>query len=305
MVTGRFAPSPTGELHVGNLRTFLLAWLFARSDEGTILLRFEDLDIATARTEHEAAQHRDLVALGLDWDGDPVRQSDRRDLYEDAIADLERAGLTYRCWCSRREILEAAAAPHGPPGSYPGTCRDLGAVEIAEREASGRPPALRLRTDHPTVTIHDTVCGEHSETVDDFVLRRGDGTPAYNLVVVIDDADQGVDQVVRADDLLSSTPRHAHLLDVLALPHPRWAHVPLVLGPDGVRLAKRHGSVTLQDRTRLGDTPRRVVGRFAESLGLVPAGTDCTPAELLDSFDPAAMPRDAWMLTADDLVLPW
>ena len=251
MSRGRFAPSPTGTLHVGNLRTALAAWFASRSAGSEFLLRFEDLDAATARPEHEATQRRDLERLGLDWDGEPVRQSERLERYEDAIADLTRAGLTYRCWCSRREIREAASAPHLPPGHYPGTCRSLSAAEITEREASGKPPALRLRTEHPEVTIVDRLHGPHTETVDDFVLRRGDGTPAYNLVVVVDDAAQGIEEVVRADDLLSSTPRHAHLQALLGLPEPDWLHVPLVLGPGGERLAKRDGAVSLEDRLAL------------------------------------------------------
>ncbi len=305
MVTGRFAPSPTGDLHVGNLRTALIAWLFARSVGGRFLLRFEDLDEATARPEHEDSQRRDLTQLGLDWDGEVVRQSERRPLYEDAIAQLERAGLTYPCWCSRRDIREAATAPHGPPGSYPGTCRDLTAGAAAEHQATGRPPALRLRTDHPRVTIDDHIHGAHTEVVDDLVLRRGDGTPSYNLVVVIDDAEQGVDEVVRADDLLSSTPRHAHLLDLLGLPRPAWAHVPLVVGADGARLAKRHGAVTLRDRLAIGDTPERIVGRFAESLGLARPETSCSPAELVERFDPDLVPRDPWTLDETDLTNQW
>ena len=153
MSRGRFAPSPTGTLHVGNLRTALAAWLLARHGGGEFLLRFEDLDAATARREHEDGQRRDLERLGLEWDGPAIRQSERLDRYEEAIAALDRAGLTYRCWCSRREIREAASAPHVPPGHYPGTCRRLSDREIAEREASGKPPALRLRTDQPVISI--------------------------------------------------------------------------------------------------------------------------------------------------------
>ena len=170
MSRGRFAPSPTGRLHVGNLRTAIAAWLFARSAGSEFLLRFEDLDHATARPEHEADQRHDLEALGLDWDGLPVRQSERLERYEDALADLGRRGLTYRCWCSRREIREAASAPHMPSGHYPGTCRDLTSAQVAEREASGKPPALRLRTDAPAIEIIDRVRGPHDEVVDDLVL---------------------------------------------------------------------------------------------------------------------------------------
>ena len=301
---GRFAPSPSGTLHVGNLRTALAAWLAARHGGGEFLLRFEDLDAATARPEHEAGQRHDLERLGLTWDHEPVRQSERLERYEDALTDLDRAGLVYRCWCSRREIREAATAPHLPPGHYPGTCRDLTRAEIAEREAGGKPPALRLRTEQPEVTIVDRLHGPHTEIVDDVVLRRGDGTPAYNLVVVVDDAAQGIEEVVRADDLLSSTPRHAHLQRLLGLPEPSWLHVPLVLGPDGNRLAKRDGAVTLDDRLALGDTPERVVAVLAASLGLV-AEPETTPADLLATFSVDQISRSPWTLRTDQIDRPW
>ena len=298
MSRGRFAPSPTGALHIGNLRTALAAWLAARSVGSEFLLRFEDLDV-------EATQRRDLERLGLDWDGDPVRQSERLERYEAALAKLDAAGLTYRCWCSRREIREAASAPHLPPGHYPGTCRDLTATQIAEREAGGKPPALRLRTEHPEVTVHDRIHGPHTETVDDFVLRRGDGTPAYNLVVVVDDAAQGVEEVVRADDLLSSTPRHAHLQHLLGLPEPRWLHVPLVLGPDGDRLAKRDGAVTLDDRLALGDSTGRVVAVLAASLGLDVDGPEVAAVDLLPDFSIDQIGRSPWTLRSDQIARPW
>lgn len=305
MSRGRFAPSPTGTLHIGNLRTALAAWLCARSAGSEFLLRFEDLDSATARREHETAQRRDLEQLGLDWDGEPVRQSERLDHYESALADLEAAGLTYRCWCSRREIREAASAPHLPPGHYPGTCRDLSTAQIAEHEASGRPPALRLRTEHPDITIVDRRHGSHTETVDDFVLRRGDGTPAYNLVVVVDDAAQGVEEVVRADDLLSSTPRHAHLQQLLGLPEPSWLHVPLVLGPDGDRLAKRDGAVTLEDRLTLGDSVGRVVAVLAASLGLEFDDVETNPSDLLAHFSADHIDRSPWTMPRSSITEPW
>ena len=277
----------------------------ARSAGSEFLLRFEDLDDATARPAHEAAQRRDLERLGLDWDGEPIRQSERLERYESAIAELNARGLTYRCWCSRREIREAASAPHVPPGHYPGTCRTLTAAEISDREASGKPPALRLRTEHPEVTIRDRLHGSHTAVVDDFVLRRGDGTPAYNLVVVVDDAAQGVEEVVRADDLLSSTPRHAHLQQLLGLPEPAWFHVPLVLGPDGDRLAKRDGAVTLEDRLEQGDSPGRVVAVLASSLGLEVPEAEIDAADLLPRFSVDQIARSPWTMTADQIALPW
>lgn len=305
MSRGRFAPSPSGRLHIGNLRTAIAAWLFARSVGSEFLLRFEDLDQATARPEHEDDQRRDLELLGLDWDGAPVRQSERVDRYEDALADLDRRGLTYRCWCSRREIREAASAPHAQPGHYPGICRELTTAQIAEREASGKPPALRLRSGAPDVEVVDRLHGPHREMVDDLVLRRGDGTPAYNLVVVVDDAAQGIEEVVRADDLLSSTPRHAHLCDLLGLPRPTWAHVPLVLAPDGDRLAKRHGSVTLPDRLAVGDTTGRVVAVLAASLGLAVPEAEVRPSDLIDRFSPDQIGLGPWTLSPGGLEDRW
>jgi glutamyl-tRNA synthetase len=310
---GRFAPSPTGTLHVGNLRTALAAWLFARAAGSRFLLRFEDLDHATARPEHEAAQQRDLEALGLDWDGGVVRQSDRLDLYRDALADLQHRELTYRCWCSRREIREAASAPHGEmvgmaPGHYPGTCRELTAAQIAEKERSDRPAALRIRADMVEISITDRLHGFVTTTVDDFVLRRGDGTPAYNLVVVVDDADQGIEEVVRADDLLLSSPRHALLQDMLGLPRPAWAHVPLVLAPNGDRLAKRDGAVTLSERFGLGDTPQRIMAMFARSLGILPDSgslSEIAPGELITRFDPSKIDLQPWTLQPRQIDEPW
>jgi glutamyl-tRNA synthetase len=296
MATGRFAPSPTGALHLGSLRTSMLAWLFARSEGSRFLLRMEDLDPTTSKPEHEAGQLADLAALGLDWDGAVVRQSERRDLHEAAIAVLVDAGLAYPCFCSRREIREASAAPHAPSGVYPRTCRDLTAAEVAEREAEGRPAALRLRGDGEPVTIVDRLHGEVTRPADDIVLRRNDGVPAYHVAVVVDDDDQGVEEVVRADDLLDATPSQAHLMDLLGRPRPTWAHVPLVLGPDGQRLAKRHGSVTLADLGADGVSPDEVRSRLAASVGLAEPGEPVSMAQLVERFDAAALPTEPWMV---------
>jgi glutamyl-tRNA synthetase len=282
LADGRFAPSPTGRLHLGNLRTALLAWLFARSTGGRFLVRMEDLDAGSVRPEHLDGQLHDLAALGLDWDGEVVRQSERRRLYDAAIARLD----TYPCWCTRREIQEAASAPHGPPGAYPGTCRDRDPATAP----ADRAPALRLRSGHEAVTVHDRLRGEHIGVVDDLVLRRGDGTPAYNLAVVVDDADQGIDEVVRGDDLLPSTPRQVHLARLLGFEPPAYAHVPLALGPDGARLAKRHGAVTLGELD-----PGVALTMMAVSLGLADDGETVTPSVLLGRFDPDRLPSDPWV----------
>ena len=295
MASGRFAPSPTGDLHLGNLRTALLAWLFARSSGGTFLVRMEDLDRVQASAEHEASQLRDLESLGLDWDGEVVRQSDRFDRYEAAIGGLTAAGLTYPCYCSRREVREASAAPQGDQMmAYPGTCRALGPEEQARRDAAGGRPSLRLRADIGEVTVLDDLLGPISAVVDDVVLRRADGVPAYNLAVVVDDAAQGVEQVVRGDDLATSAPRQRHLASLLGLPPVRYAHVPLVLAPGSGRLAKRDGAVTLADQAREGRDARAVASLLAASLGLARANEPVVPADLVVRFDPTRLPQGPW-----------
>jgi glutamyl-tRNA synthetase len=295
VAVGRFAPSPSGPLHLGNLRTALLAWWAARGDGSPFLLRVEDLD-PSSRPEHEAGQLADLRALGLDWDGPPVRQSERRDLYADALDRLVAAGLTYPCYCTRREIREAVRAPHAPPDAYPGTCRRLTGSERRAREAEGRPPALRLRSPGEEVVVVDALHGEVRGLVDDVVLRRNDGLPAYNLVVVVDDAVQGVEEVVRGDDLLASTPRQAHLARVLGLDGPAYLHVPLVLGPDGARLAKRHGAVTLADAVAAGVAPAVVRTRLCASVGLPDPGAEPPPLVRTDLPTTATVWDGSWVV---------
>jgi len=297
MADGRFAPSPTGDLHLGNLRTALVAWLFARSSGGRFIVRMEDLDRVTSSPEHEQRQLADLAAIGLAHDGEVVRQSERFDRYGAAIDHLTAAGLTYPCYCTRREIREAAEAPHGPSpeGAYPGTCRRLSPDRRAAIEASGRTPALRLAADGETVRFTDRLHGPTVGLVDDVVLRRRDGVPAYNLAVVVDDAAQGIDEVVRGDDLLTSTARQLHLGRLLGLADPVYAHVPLVLGPDGRRLAKRHGAVTLADLRSEGWTAADVLGRLAVSLRLAVRGEPVGPDRLAERFDPSLLPRDPWV----------
>ena len=286
---GRFAPSPTGSLHVGNLRTALLAWLFARSAGSRFLMRVEDLDRQRLRAGCEEEQLADLSAVGIDWDGPVARQSERLELYEDALEQLDRDGRLYPCYCTRAEIRQAASAPHGPPdeGRYPGTCHELTAAERAEREAAGRLPALRLRAGAERVAFEDRLMGASDGICDDFVVRRNDGAPAYNLAVVVDDAAQGVEEVVRGADLLDSTPRQLLLARMLGLAAPRHAHVPLVLGNDGARLAKRHGSVTLADRRALGESDAEVLSWLASSAGLAEPGERVGAPALVERFDPA------------------
>jgi glutamyl-tRNA synthetase len=298
--TGRYAPSPTGTLHLGNLRTALLAWLFARSQGAPFLVRIDDLDRSRSRAGIAEQQLADLAALELDWDGPVVRQSDRHELYREAIAQLDAAGLLYPCYCTRAEIREAASAPHagGQEGTYPGTCRELSRSERAERESAGRPPALRLRARGTVVSFSDRLLGARQDTVDDLVVRRNDGDPAYNLAVVVDDAAQGVGEVVRGADLLDTTARQLHVYTLLGLKPPVHAHVPLVLGADGARLAKRHGAVTLADRAAVGQSPLDVRAQLAASVRLAAPGERPSLHELLERFDPAALPSEPSVLQA-------
>ena len=288
---GRFAPSPTGSLHLGNLRTALLAWLFARSAGTRFLVRVEDLDRSRVRPGMERAQLADLAAIGLDWDGPVVRQSERLGLYEETIDRLDADGLLYPCYCTRAEIRAAASAPHGISAAdrYPGTCRELTAAQRAEREADGRPPALRVRSGDVRTGFEDRLLGRFEGVVDDFVVRRNDGTPAYQLAVVVDDAAQGIGEVVRGADLADSTPRQILLSRLLGLPEPAYVHVPLVLGPDGRRLAKRHGAVTLSVRH---EGPDEVRAWMARSLGLAGLGETPSAADLIARFEPDRLPRE-------------
>ena len=303
-VIGRYAPSPTGTLHLGNLRTALLAWLFARAAGSAFLMRVEDLDAGRVRPGIAEQQLDDLAAIGLDWDGEVVRQSARTELYEDAIARLDAAGELYPCFCTRREIREAASAPHGalPEGAYPGTCLALTAAERAERERSGRPPALRLRAGGERVAFTDRLLGPVEGVVDDLVVRRNDGAPAYHLAVVVDDAAQGIEEVVRGADLAETTPRQLLLARRLGVREPRaYAHVPLVLGPDGARLAKRHGAVTLADRRARGQTPGQIRNELVASVGLAEPGHEIGMDALLDAFraaGPQALPTAPTVLEA-------
>jgi glutamyl-tRNA synthetase len=301
---GRFAPSPTGPLHLGNLRTALLAWLFARSAGARFLMRVEDLDRSRVRPGVEEAQLSDLRTIGLDWDGPILRQSERMELYEEATARLDRNELLYPCYCTRAEIRTAASAPHGISASdrYPGTCRELSTAQRAEREISGRPPALRVRSEGARVAFEDRLLGRFEEEVDDFVVRRNDGTAAYQLAVVVDDAAQGIDEVVRGADLADSTPRQILLARLLGLPEPRYAHVPLVLGPDGRRLAKRHGAVTLSERADLGEGPEEVRAWMARSLGLARVGETPSPNDLVARFDPDRLPREPTVWSPESAV---
>jgi glutamyl-tRNA synthetase len=284
---GRFAPSPSADLHIGNLRTAVLSWLFARSTGRRFLMRVEDLDDRT-HSDIGERQLSDLAAIGLTWDAPAKWQSQHQERYDAVIDQLVAHDLVYECYCSRRDIAQAPRAPHAPQGAYPGTCRNLSDAERQQRrQESGRPPALRLRTDDITYTVTDLLHGPYTGIVDDFVVRRGDGVPAYNLAVVVDDAAVGIDQVVRGDDLLPSSPRQAYLARLLGYPEPVYAHVPLVLNEDGARLAKRDGAVTLAE---IG--VERAFSQIATSLGW-PTASNLDA--LLVRFDPTRLPKHPWI----------
>lgn len=288
MSCGRYAPSPTGELHLGNLRTALVAWLAARSAGAGFLLRIEDLDPDRSRDEWVEVQLGELGTIGIDWDGEPVRQSDRGRLYGEALDQLRSRGLLYECFCTRREIREAASAPHDPllpENAYPGTCLELTAADRSRRIEEGRRPALRVRAEAARIGFRDGIHGDIEGVVDDFVVCRNDGVFSYNLAVTVDDADQGVTGVVRGDDLIGSTPRQIWLYRQLGLTEPvAWHHLPLMYGEDGERLAKRHGGATLEERLALGETVGEVVGRLASGIGLSAPGRSVEAADLVESF---------------------
>jgi glutamyl-tRNA synthetase len=264
----------------------VLAWLFARSTGRRFLMRIEDLD-DRANPDIADRQLADLAAIGVTWDGPASRQTAHPERYNAVVDTLTARGLTFECYCTRRDIAQAPRAPHAPEGAYPGTCRDLTDAERANRrQQTGRPPALRLRTDISEYRVHDVLHGDYTGLVDDFVVRRGDGVPAYNLAVVVDDAESGVDQVVRGDDLLPSSPRQAYLAHLLGYPEPTYAHVPLVLNEAGARLAKRDGAVTLAE---IGVTD--ALAQIADSLGYAAR----TVEAMLDEFAPRHLPRTPWV----------
>lgn len=295
MGAGRYAPSPSGDLHAGNLRTAMLAWLFARSTDRELILRMEDLDSARTAEGSEQRQSEDLAAIGITFDRISPRQSQRLAFYSEALGTLRDRGLLYECFCTRRDILDAPRAPHTPPGAYPGTCRDLSERERATRRRA-RPAAWRLRTEGGQSTVRDRLLGPVTSGIDDVVVVRNDGTPAYNLAVVVDDHLSGVDQVVRADDLASSAPRQAQLRGLLygdaARDEVEYAHVPLVVNAAGARLAKRDGAVTLRQLHAAGHSHVAVRNLLLASLGLPPGTLEAA----LAAFDPKTLPRDPWVL---------
>ena len=313
---GRFAPSPTGALHVGNARTALLAWLHARAGGGAFVMRVEDLDFGRVRPGIMERQLDELRWLGLDWDEGPdvggpfapYVQSQRQERYEAALRRLAERGVLFECTCSRRDIALAASAPHaGEEGPrYPGTCRERTVdPTVPSFTAHGRGHfALRVRVDAREICFADGGMGE--QCIDpaaegDFVVRRKDGVAAYQLAVVVDDAAMRITDVVRGADLLSSTARQILLYRALDLPIPAFHHVPLMLGDDGERLAKRHGAVSLGELREAGIPPGRVTGWLAGTCGLAAEGEELTPAELIPRFHPNRIPPAPTTITPEML----
>ncbi len=298
---GRLAPSPTGAQHVGNARTYLIAWLSVRSRGGAVRLRVEDID--TPRTKPGAAEQLadDLRWLGLEWDGEPVQQSHRFADHAAVLERLKHLELVYPCTCSRQDIELAASAPHldheGP--TYPGTCSRRTSADSATLTV---PYAWRFRVSHSPPFV-DHFAGPQqidlTQAQGDFVVWRNVGMPAYQLAVVVDDAAAGVTEVIRGDDLITSTPRQLLLYQALGLSAPAFAHVPLVVGEDGRRLAKRHGDTRLASLREAGVTAERLVGLLAWSCGWLAEPTPITPAELLPRFDLKAIPPVAFVLKAE------
>lgn len=308
MTVGRYAPSPSGRMHLGNLCCCLLAWLSAKSQGGRVVLRIEDLDQARCPRKFAELLQQDLDWLGLaaDEGGDkggphgPYYQSERSEIYQQFYDVLWKKGLVYPCFCSRSQ-LHAADAPHRSDGQvvYAGTCRNLTPEEVAEKSRR-RPPAWRVRVPDETIGFTDGHLGYYEENLardcGDFYLRRADGVFAYQLAVVVDDALMGVTQVVRGADLLSSTPRQLWLYRTLGLPAPEFIHMPLLLAPDGRRLSKRDGDESLE-HLQAKYTPEQIIGRLAYACGLQKAPDPRTPAELAENFSWEKVPRQ-------DILLP-
>lgn len=269
---GRYAPSPTGRLHLGNLRTALLAWLHARLQSGEFLLRFDDLDTPRVVAGSDEQVMADLQLLGLDWDDEVVYQSDCIADYQSALELLTQQGLCYECFCSRKDIQQAVSAPHGKTAVYPGTCKPLSQTERNEKFLQ-KTPAIRLHVADKNIEFEDGIAGyqqqQLAEECGDFVIKRADGLFAYQLAVVIDDINQGVTDVVRGSDLLDSAARQLYLFDLFKAKLPQFWHMPLMLDADGKRLAKRDGSDSLEQWQDLGKTPEQLIARFASELGLI------------------------------------
>ena len=307
----RLAPSPTGALHVGNVRTFLLTWLHVRAAGGTLVLRVDDLDGPRVKAGAEKDALFDLEWLGLDWDAAEgvLVQSERAAVYDAAADGLLARGLAFPCVCTRSEVETAASAPHGPDGPrYPGTCRGRFASLAEAARATGRPVALRFLVPPGPVPFDDLLFGAEAhdvaEETGDFVIRKSNGTAAYQLATVVDDAASGIDLVIRGSDLLPSTSRQILLQRALGLPTPAYLHLPLVVGPDGRRLAKRHGDTSVRTLRAAGFTAPALVGRIAATAGLCDPGEALTPRALLARYDPRRLTREPVVLDGSAFTPP-
>jgi glutamyl-tRNA synthetase len=294
MRISRLAPSPTGALHLGNARTFLINWLMARQSRWKIILRIEDIDGPRVKAGADELAIQDLQWLGIDWDEGPVYQSGRVDRYGEAIEQLIDAGYTFFCTCSRKDIEQAASAPHAADGAavYPGTCRN-----VVYDLMPGTPVAVRFRVPHEVVEFEDAFAGKKrfdmARELGDFVIQKNDGTAAYQLAVVVDDAEMGVTDVVRGDDLLDSTPRQMLIYRALELEGklPRYYHLPLIVGTDARRLAKRHGDTRLATYREAGVSAEKVLELLARWSGITVNGKVQRAGDLLTGFDLARVPR--------------
>ena len=321
ILVGRLAPSPTGAQHVGNARTYLLAWLSIRSRGGRVILRMEDID--SPRVKRGAAEQaiEDLRWLGLDWDEGPdlsgphapYVQTQRLELYQQALEQLKAAERVYPCTCTRSDVAAAASAPHvGDEGPrYPRTCaqrRAPDAATLTRRASEGVLPSSfvwRFRASDRVRELDDLVAGRQvckvAPDLGDFVIAKADGTPAYQLAVVVDDHAMGVTEVLRGDDLLPSAFRQLEIYEFFGWTPPRFAHVPLVVGPDGRRLAKRHGDTRLATLREAGVAPQKLVGLLAWSCGLMSRPEPVQPRELLSNLDLAKLPREPWVFGANQM----
>lgn len=301
-VVGRLAPSPSGEMHLGNAFSALLSWLSARSQGGGMLLRLEDLDKPRCPEKFALGVMEDFRWLGLDWDNEPVWQSKRDHWYDTCLQTLEDKGLTYPCYCTRRELHPRqpngpteSSAPHGKAPVYPGTCRSLTASERLQRRSEGRKSSIRVQVPDKILGFTDGNLGHYEENLalecGDFILRRSDGLYAYQLAVVADDGAMGVTEIVRGRDLLSATPQQLWLQEKLGFPHPHYAHVPLLVAPDGRRLSKREGDLSLKKLSKRMNS-RELTGLLAHWAGLLDTPTPVTPAALAADFSWQRVKKD-------------
>lgn len=301
---GRFAPSPTGRMHAGNIFAALVQYLLVKSRGGRIVLRIEDLDRDRSKAEFINQIPEDFERLHLFWDEGPYFQHDRDEVYSEVFRGFEERGLIYPCYCSRADLLAGSAPHRGEKTVYSGRCRDLD--EIGRLEASqGRVPAFRLRVPEADYSLEDLIQGTYTQNLatecGDYIVRRSDGAFAYQLAVVVDDAAQGVNCICRGVDLLCSTPQQLFMQDLLGAPHPEYAHVPLLTASTGVRLSKRNKDASLDDMLAVLGSPEAVIGHIAFITGLADTPEPCFPDDLLATFDVARL-RERWQGLIE---IPW